>query len=211
MNGPGTGPKRRLSTAPAPGLSDSSHQPPSTRRAARLTRSISGRPGWRASTIWPGRIRRVRRLREEARRARDEALGADRLGEPAGARFHSGEQDWDQPGGWGGPGWTDWPGRRGWEEWARMRGRAGWGGTLDFGTLRDLERVAVQFTSDLRKLAMQSSVVGENVITDLRTVLEDALERNKSEIFGPGRPDHPGQGPADSPADDPAENPAEQD
>ena len=58
---------------------------------------------------------------------------------------------------------------------------------------------------------MQSSVVGENVITDLRTVLEDALERIKSEIFGPGRPDHSGQGPADSPADDPAENPAEQD
>ena len=133
----------------------------------------------------------ARRLREEAQRARDEALGAaGRLGEPAGARFHSGEQDWDTPGGTGwsqGPGWTDWPGRRGWEDWARTRSRnhgPGWTGPLDFSTLRDLERLAVQFTSDLRKLATQSSAVGENVISDLRTILEDALERIKSEIFG---------------------------
>ena len=44
--------------------------------------------------------------------------------------------------------------------------------------------MAVQFTSDLRKLAMQSTAAGENVITDLRTILEEALERIKSEIFG---------------------------
>ena len=44
--------------------------------------------------------------------------------------------------------------------------------------------MAVQFTADLRKLAMQSGVVGENVITDLRTILEEALERIKTEIFG---------------------------
>ena len=141
----------------------------------------------------PEAARRVheqaRRLREEARRARDEAIGAGRLGDPVGAGFRPGDHDWDPPGGsgWGqGPGWTDWPGRRGWEDWARMRGRPGWVGGLDFGTLRDLERVAVQFTSDLRRVAMQSSAAGENVITDLRTILEDALDRIKSEIFGPG-------------------------
>jgi hypothetical protein len=71
-----------------------------------------------------------------------------------------------------------------------MRGRHGWSGGLDFGTLRDLERLAVQFTSDLRRVAMQSSTTGENVISDLRTILEDALERIKSEIFGSG----PGSG-----------------
>ncbi|HEX3188457.1 MAG TPA: helix-turn-helix transcriptional regulator [Streptosporangiaceae bacterium] len=141
----------------------------------------------------PEAARRVheqaRRLREEARRARDEAIGAGRLGDPVGAGFRADDHDWDPPGGsgWGqGPGWTDWPGRRGWEDWARMRGRPGWPGGLDFGTLRDLERVAVQFTSDLRRVAMQSSAAGENVITDLRTILEDALDRIKSEIFGPG-------------------------
>ncbi len=140
----------------------------------------------------------ARRLREEAQRARDEARGAaGRLGEPAGARFGGGEEDWDAPGGSGwsqGPGWTDWPGRRGWEDWARMRGRShgpGWTGPLDFGTLRDLERLAVQFTSDLRKLATQSSAAGENVISDLRAILEDALERIKSEIFGAGRGSEP--------------------
>ena len=172
----------------------------------------------------PEAARRVheqaRRLREETQRARDEALGAGRLGEPAGARFHSGEQDWEHPGGiggpgWGqGPGWTDWPGRRGWEDWARMRGRAGgpgWPGALDFGTLRDLERLAVQFTSDLRRLALQSSAAGENVISDLRTILEDALERIKSEIFGPGHdaPENPADQ-AEAPADE-TENPAKQD
>jgi DNA-binding PadR family transcriptional regulator len=168
----------------------------------------------------PEAARRVheqaRRLREEARRARDEAIGAGRLGDPVGAGFRSGDHDWDPPGGsqsWSGqgPGWTDWPGRRGWEDWARMRGRPGWAGGLDFGTLRDLERVAVQFTSDLRRVAMQSSAVGENVITDLRTVLEDALERIKSEIFRPGpgsgHEEAEGKGPgtpgtAGSPADD---------
>jgi hypothetical protein len=40
---------------------------------------------------------------------------------------------------------------------------------------------------------MQSSVVGENVISDLRTILEEALERIKTEIFGPepGEPSGP--------------------
>jgi hypothetical protein len=37
---------------------------------------------------------------------------------------------------------------------------------------------------------MQSSTAGENVISDLRTILEEALERIKSEIFGSG----PGSG-----------------
>jgi DNA-binding PadR family transcriptional regulator len=157
----------------------------------------------------------ARRVREHARRLRDEA---QRVREEAGARFTSGE-DWDTPPGWTGrPSWTEWPGRRGWEEWTRRP--RGWAGTLDLGTLKDLERVAVQFTSDLRKLALQSSVVGENVITDLRTILEEALERIKTEIFGseqgpesgePGpegsqqRPEGSQQGTLAAPAPPPAE------
>jgi hypothetical protein len=66
MSDPGTAPNLRLSTAPAAGLSDSSHQPPPARRAARLTRSISGRPGCRATTTCPGRIRRVRRISRQS-------------------------------------------------------------------------------------------------------------------------------------------------
>ena len=166
------------------------------------TAAAGGTAGSGGEGPGPEAARRVheqaRRLREEARRARDEAIGAGRLGDPVGAGFRPGDHDWDPPGGsgWGqGPGWTDWPGRRGWEDWARMRGRPGWTGGLDFGTLRDLERVAVQFTSDLRRVAMQSSAAGENVITDLRTILEDALDRIKSEIFGPGHEDAEGKGP----------------
>ncbi|MFY9930191.1 MAG: helix-turn-helix transcriptional regulator, partial [Streptosporangiaceae bacterium] len=148
----------------------------------------------------PDAARRVhesaRRLREEAQRVRDEAMGSSsRIGEEAGAgaRFQAGEPGWDpRGGGWGpGSGWTDWPGRRGWDDWTR--GRPGWTGSLDFGTLRDLERLAVQFTTDLRRLATQSSAAGENVIGDLRGILEDALERIKSEIFGPGH-EHAGPG-----------------
>jgi DNA-binding PadR family transcriptional regulator len=143
----------------------------------------------------------ARWLREEATRVREEA--AMRVHEEAAARFTAGEHDWDAPPGWTGrPSWTEWPGRRGWEEWTRGRGRRGWSGALDFGTLKDLERVAVQFTADLRKLAMQSSAVGENVITDLRTILEEALERIKTEIFGPE------QGPAGERPASEAEAPA---
>jgi DNA-binding PadR family transcriptional regulator len=111
-------------------------------------------------------------VREQARQAREQAgpredfrvpWGSTGLREEASARFRAGEQDW--------------------EPWAGFRGRHGGIGPLDFGTIRDLERLAVQFTTDLRKLAMQSSVVGENVISDLRAILEEALERIKSEIF----------------------------
>jgi DNA-binding PadR family transcriptional regulator len=170
------------------GQKDSAAAPGSAGSAGSAGRS-------RAEALGQDAARRVReharRLREEAQRVRRDSAAPgsggsrDRIREDAGAgaRFHSGEQDWA---GWTpGPGWTEWPGRRGWEDWARMRGRRGWTGPLDFGTFRDLERVAVQFTSDLRKLAMQSSAVGENVISDLRVILEEALERIKTEIFGP--------------------------
>ena len=97
----------------------------------------------------------ARRVRDHARRLREEA---QRIHQEAGARFTAGEQDWDVPPGWTGrSSWTEWPGRRGWEDWTRARGRRGWTGALDFGTLKDLERVAVQFTADLRKLAMPVS------------------------------------------------------
>ena len=149
----------------------------------------------------------ARRVREHARRLRDEA---QRVREEAGARFTAGDQDWDAPGWTGRASWTEWPGRHGWEEFSRI-GRRGWSGALDFGTLKDLERVAVQFTSDLRKLAMQSTAVGENVITDLRVILEEALERIKTEIFGPeqGPPRPPEASDTPEPPAQPDEAPAQ--
>jgi DNA-binding PadR family transcriptional regulator len=174
----------------------------------------TGQPGQTPGAT-PGQdaARRVREharwLREEAQRVRQESAepaGAgghrDRIGAEAAARFTGGEQDWDSAGWAGRPGWTEWPGRRGWEDWAKMRGRRGWSGALDFGTLKDLERMAVQFSTDLRKLAMQSTTSGENVITDLRGILEEALDRVKTEIFhaGPGTAGEPDSAESDTPA-----------
>ena len=148
--------------------------------------------GWRSGGQEAG-AEGAQRVHEQARRLHEEA---------GSARFDSGEQDWDTPpGATGWSGWSDWPGRRSWEDWSRARGRThghGWGEAIDFGTFRDLERLAVQFTADLRKMAMQSSSGGENVITDLRTILEEALERIKSEIFG-----SPHEAPAPAPAPSP--------
>ncbi len=147
------------------------------REESRQAHEDAREQGWRSGDQDPG-SESARRVHEQARRLREET---------ASARFDSGEQDWDTAAGAAGwAGRADWPGRRGWEGWSRTHGRPGWSESIDFGTFRDLERLAVQFTSDLRKLAMQSSAAGENVITDLRTILEDALERIKSEIFGPG-------------------------
>jgi DNA-binding PadR family transcriptional regulator len=130
----------------------------------------------------------AQRVHEQTRRLREET---------AGARFAAGEQDSDTPpGGSAWAAWTDWPGRPGWDDRSRMRNRPGWSESLDFGTFRDLERLAVQFTSDLRKLAMQSSAVGENVITDLRAILEEALDRIKAEIFRSGHDDPGGERPS---------------
>jgi DNA-binding PadR family transcriptional regulator len=175
------------------------------REHARRAREDAKEQGWRSGGQDPG-SEGAQRVHEQARRLHDEA---------AGARFGPGEQDSDTPGGaTGWSGWTDWPGRRSWEDWSRTRSRHGWGEAIDFGTFRDLERLAVQFTADLRKMAMQSSSAGENVITDLRTILEEALERIKSEIFGSpheaSRPDAPAdaQGqPADAQDQAPQEHP----
>ena len=157
----------------------------SVREASREAREDAREPG-RPSGEQDLGSDAARRVHEQARRLREET---------AGARFSAGEQDSDMPpGGSAWSAWTDWPGRRGWDDRSRMRSRPGWSESLDFGTFRDLERLAVQFTSDLRKLAMQSSAVGENVITDLRVILEEALERIKAEIFGSGHDDPGGAG-----------------
>jgi len=161
--------------------------------------------GWRSGGQEAG-AEGAQRVHEQARRLHEEA---------ASARFDSGEPDWDTPPGAAGwSGWTDWPGRRSWEDWSRARGRThghGWGEAIDFGTFRDLERLAVQFTADLRKLAMQSSSAGENVITDLRTILEEALERIKSEIFGsPHETPAPPPPPAPAPSPDAPDQPTQE-
>ncbi len=79
-----------------------------------------------------------------------------------------------------GPGWRGWP-----------PGAAGW---ADPGTYRDLEQLARRFTRELRAAATQAQAVSEDAVGDLRTILDDALDRIKAEVFGKpdaSRPDAP--------------------
>ncbi len=142
------------------------------------------------------RARRTRdEVRESARRAREDAWqqaagdtreGARQAGderEGAGARRGRYPGDWaawTSPQDW--PGWTGWRGRSGERPWS---GR-GWPGApgLDAALFRDLERVAVDFARELRRAAWNTESVGENALSDLRSILEDALTRVKTEVFG---------------------------
>jgi len=69
-----------------------------------------------------------------------------------------------------GAGWRGWP-----------PGGSGW---ADPGTYRDLEQLARRFTRELRAAAAQAHAVSEDAVGDLRTILDDALDRIKAEIFG---------------------------
>jgi DNA-binding PadR family transcriptional regulator len=63
---------------------------------------------------------------------------------------------------------------------AAARG-SGW---ADPGTYRDLEQVARRFTRELRAAAAQAQAVSEDAAADLRTILDDTLDRIKAEVFG---------------------------
>jgi DNA-binding PadR family transcriptional regulator len=184
----------------------------------------------------------ARRAREEARR--EPHAGAhppheehERAGEEAGARFRAGRgwsrRDWgdwtglrDWPGwrDWPGikdvPGWRDWPGGHDWPGWRDRPGGHDWPGQgrmpgwPDPAKFRDLERLALQFAAELRRLAAHASAIGEDTFGDLRTILDEALTKIRTEIFEPERPqdnggaapkdapDAPPQGTADSPPPD---------
>jgi DNA-binding PadR family transcriptional regulator len=120
--------------------------------------------------------------REGARQARDGARrGRSRRDSTPGGE--QGEHGW---GGWQDwPGWADWPGRRG---WPGPPGSSGW---ADPSTYRDLERLARRFTSELRTAALHAQAVSEDALGDLRAILDDTLDRIRSEIFGEGPPTPP--------------------
>jgi DNA-binding PadR family transcriptional regulator len=99
-------------------------------------------------------------------------------GEPrdAGPRTESREGTGHDRGGWHGWGewarWTDWPGRKSWP------------GPRDMAAFHDMERLAKEFATDLRKVAWDSGALGGDAMTSLRDILEDTLDRIKTEIFG---------------------------
>jgi len=113
------------------------------------------------------RARQARdQAREQARQARTEAFAhAQRLREEA-SRLRDDTRDQWAAGGWGD--WSTWTGRSG----------------HDLGALRDFERLARDFVSDLRGVAWESStVLGSEVIPTLRDILADTLDRIREEVF----------------------------
>src|SRR5215467_7258437 len=79
----------------------------------------------------------------------------------------------------GGRGWSDWPGWGGGSGWGGWPGPGGPSGR----SYRDLERMARQFARDLRSAAWHAQAVSEDALTDLRVILDETLDRIKTEVF----------------------------
>ena len=115
----------------------------------------------------------ARRIREEARRAREDMR----------ARFRAkGGRDWSGAA-WSAP----------WSGWAEATREDGQPGQSPFS---DLERMAIQFATELRAAARQAGNVGERSLSDLRDLLTDTLAKVRDEVFTERSDDKPADGPA---------------
>jgi DNA-binding PadR family transcriptional regulator len=103
------------------------------------------------------------------------------------------------PGGHGRSGRRRGRGGKEWGEWAGWTGWGGWPGAAhdwaDPEAYRDLERLAKQFSRDLRSAAWHAQAVSEDALRDLRGILDETIDRIKSEVFGDkpptrGQPDN---------------------
>jgi DNA-binding PadR family transcriptional regulator len=147
---------------------------------------------------------RARQAREQARQARDEAFAhAHRLREEASRLRDDTKDQW---GGWGN--WGEWSR---WSDWAGRSGRAGgWPGQHDLGALRDFERLARDFVTDLRSVAWDSgTILGSDVMPTLRDILADTLDRIREDVFDihhdePHSDAPAGAEPSEAPADEQA-------
>jgi DNA-binding PadR family transcriptional regulator len=128
------------------------------------------------------RGQRLGQAREQAKQARDEAFSrAQRLREEAAHLNDTG----------GGGNWGNWGE---WSRWTEWSGRTGWPGSHDMAALRDFERLARDFVTDLRSVTWDSGpLAGSEVIPTLRGILEDTLNRIRTEVF------HLPDAPADTP------------
>ena len=90
-----------------------------------------------------------------------------------------------------------------WGEWAGWTGWGGWPGAAhdwaDPEAYRDLERLAKQFSRDLRSAAWQTQAVSEDALRDLRGILDETIDRIKTEIFKGKTPPHQPGDPEDNP------------
>jgi DNA-binding PadR family transcriptional regulator len=151
---------------------------------------------------------RTRQLREEVRQARAGATDSPRDEDQRG-------EDQESAGAWGG--WRGWGGRTGWQDWA---GWTDWPGRRrpGPGMNSEFENLAKEFGNEFRWAIRRAGELGEGALDELRTILEDALERIRTEVFGPlrqqdaeaGRDATTAQGkPATTAQGKPAESPGE--
>jgi DNA-binding PadR family transcriptional regulator len=99
-----------------------------------------------------------------------ERTGQDRREEARGSSGRRrGEREWGEWAGW--TGWGGWPGAAGQHGWA------------DPDAYRDLERLAKQFSRELRAAAWHAQAVSEDALRDLRGILDETIDRIKDEVF----------------------------
>jgi hypothetical protein len=86
--------------------------------------------------------------------------------------------------------WGEWAGWTGWGGWPGAAGQHGW---ADPDAYRDLERLAKQFSRELRSAAWHAQAVSEDALRDLRGILDETIDRIKDEVFKgkmpPGEPE----------------------
>ncbi len=84
----------------------------------------------------------------------------------------------------------------------RLAGAAGHHGWADPDAYRDLERLAKQFSRELRSAAWHTQAVSEDALRDLRGILDETIDRIKDEVFkgkAPGQPGDPDDSPPPAP------------
>ena len=141
----------------------------------------------------------AQRIRDEARRTREQM----RAGFRAQARNRADWATWQERHGkhdWAGWSWSDWaggasdsgePGESGGRDQesaaggndTRRPGDAGERFRRGGNPFSDLERIAIQFATELRAAAKQTGNVGERSLNDLRDILTDTLARVRTEVF----------------------------
>jgi DNA-binding PadR family transcriptional regulator len=132
---------------------------------------------------------------DEAARAGDEAAracqDAAQGSEDAAQAGEDTPRDRDRGGReWGGREWGEWAGWTGWGGWPGAAGHHGW---AEPEAYRDLERLAKQFSRELRSAAWHAQAVSEDALRDLRGILEETIDRIKDEVFqGKTAPHEPG-------------------
>ncbi|HEY6280021.1 MAG TPA: helix-turn-helix transcriptional regulator [Streptosporangiaceae bacterium] len=106
-----------------------------------------------------------------------------------GTRPRAGEQPGEDAG-WSGHGtrhagrtWAEWSGWGDWSGWGEWQGKGARHGAGSHRALRDLERLARQFARDLRTAAWHAQAVSEDALDDLRDILDQAMDRIRSEVF----------------------------